>query len=355
MPVLFLIMIRDGGRSLRSNTIKTNYDEVYYFHMKIIFKIAKAELQVMFFSPIAWLILILFTFTTSSDLVSVLKQMVQNVAMGYPLNNLTERFFSGWEGIFTSVQGSLYLYMPLLTMNLMSREFSSGSIKLLYTSPVTNAQIILGKYLSVVIYILVLMAVLVVYTIWGAAKIDHFNYELILSGLLGIFLLTCAYAVIGLFMSTLTSYQVVAAVGTLTILTVLSMISGWGQSINFVRDLTYWLSMPGRSMEFVRGMISTENVLYFVLVIILFLSMSILHLQSLRTSKPTWVVVSQYVGIWVVALALGYVSSQPIAKKYYDATATKENTITPHSQDIVNRLDGKVTVTTYVNLFDPYF
>lgn len=323
--------------------------------MKIILKIAKAELQVLFYSPIAWLILILFTFTASTDLVGILKQLVQNIAMGYPLHDLTSYIYSGWEGIYNHAQGNLYLYMPLLTMNLMSREYSSGSIKLLYSSPITNAQIILGKYLSVVVYILVLVGILAIYAIWGAVKIEHFNYELILSGLLGIFLLTCAYAVIGLFMSSLTSYQVVAAVGTLTILTILSMVSGWGQSIAFVRDLTYWLSMPGRSSEFIQGMISTENVLYFIIVIVLFLSMAILRLQSLRTSKPTWVVVSQYAGIWIVALTLGYISSQPAVKKYYDATTTKSNTITPHSQDIVNRLDGKVTITSYVNLLDPHF
>lgn len=323
--------------------------------MKIIFKIAKAELQVLFFSPIAWLILILFTFTASTDLVGILKQLVQNVAMGFPLYNLTGTLFSSWEGIYSAVQSNLYLYIPLLTMNLMSREFSSGSIKLLYSSPVSNTQIILGKYLSVVIYIFILILVLASYAVWGAMKIEHFNYGLIFSGLLGIFLLTCAYAVIGLFMSTLTSYQVVAAIGTLTILTVLSMISSWGQSIAFVRDLTYWLSMPGRSMTFVQGMISTENVLYFILVIALFLSMAILRLRSLRTSTPTWMIVSQYVGVWVFALTLGYISSQPMGKKYYDATLTKSNTITPHSQDIINRLDGKVTITTYVNLLDPYF
>ncbi|MDO4770410.1 Gldg family protein [Porphyromonas sp.] len=323
--------------------------------MKIILKIAKAELQVLFFSPIAWLILILFTFTVSTDLLGILKQLVQNLAMGYPLHDLTSYMFSGWEGIYSKAQGNLYLYLPLLTMNLMSREYSSGSIKLLYSSPVTNAQIILGKYLSVVVYILVLIAVLGAYAVWGAVKVDHFNYEVILSGLLGIFLLTCAYAVIGLFMSSLTSYQVVAAVGTLTILTLLSMVSSWGQDIAFVRDITYWLSMTGRSSEFIQGMISTENVLYFIIVIVLFLSMAILRLQSLRTSKPTWVVVSQYASVWIIALGLGYVSSQPMAKKYYDATTTKRNTITSHSQDIVKRLDGKVTITSYVNLLDPHF
>lgn len=323
--------------------------------MKIILKIAKAELQMIFYSPIAWLILILFTFTASTDLVGLLKGLVQTVAMGYPLTGLTLKLYSGWDGIFTGVQGNLYLFLPLLTMNLMSRELNSGSIKLLYSSPITNTQIILGKYLAMVVYALILMLVLVMYATWGAFKIESFNYELILSGLLGLFLLTCAYASIGLFMSSLTSYQVVAAIGTLTIFTILSMISSWGQNIAFVRDLTYWLSMTGRSTEFVQGMISTENVLYFLLVIALFLSMAILRLQSRRTIKPTWMVVAQYVGVWVVALIIGYGSAQPALKKYYDATTTKRNTITPKSQEIVSKLDGKVTITSYVNLLDQHF
>lgn len=323
--------------------------------MKIILKIAKAELQLLFYSPIAWLILILFSFTTGSDLAGLLREQIQSLAMGYPLNNLTSRFFSGWDGILTTVQGNLYLFLPLLTMNLMSRELSSGSIKLLYTSPITDTQIILGKYLSMVGYILVLMAILSVYCVWGAASIEHFNYEMILSGLLGLFLLTCAYAAIGLFMSGLTSYQVVAAIGTLAIFTVLSMISGWGQNIAFVRDITYWLSMTGRSMEFVQGMISTENVLYFLLIIALFLSLSILRLQSRRTIRPAWVTALRYVGVCLVAVAIGYFSSRPAFKKYMDVTATQINTITPPSQDIVSRLDGEVKITSYVNLLDEHF
>ena len=68
--------------------------------------------------------------------------------------------FAGWRGMFTAMQQYLYLYIPLLTMGLMSRELNSGSIKLLYSSPVTNTQIILGKYLSMMIYNLVLPSIL---------------------------------------------------------------------------------------------------------------------------------------------------------------------------------------------------
>lgn len=151
----------------------------------------------------------------------------------------------GWDGVLTVVQGYLYLYIPLLTMNLMSRELGSGSIKLLYSSPVTNVQIILGKYLSMLIYALVLVGILVLYVIIGAIIIKNFDYPQVLTGLLGIYFLICAYAAIGLLMSSLTSYQVVAAVGTLAVLSLLTYVQGWWQDIEFVRDLTYWLAMPG--------------------------------------------------------------------------------------------------------------
>ena len=136
--------------------------------MKIIYKIAKAELQSLFFSPIAWLILILYTFQTGMDFAGLVDGVMKGREMGYGVTNGTSRFFGGWDGVLTVVQGYLYLYIPLLTMNLMSRELGSGSIKLLYSSPVTNVQIILGKYLSMLIYALVLVGILVLYVIIGA-------------------------------------------------------------------------------------------------------------------------------------------------------------------------------------------
>ena len=181
--------------------------------MKIIYKIAKAELQSLFFSPIAWLILILYTFQTGMDFAGLVDGVMKGREMGYGVTNGTSRFFGGWDGVLTVVQGYLYLYIPLLTMNLMSRELGSGSIKLLYSSPVTNVQIILGKYLSMLIYALVLVGILVLYVIIGAIIIKNFDYPQVLTGLLGIYFLICAYAAIGLLMSSLTSYQVVAAVG----------------------------------------------------------------------------------------------------------------------------------------------
>ena len=85
----------------------------------------------------------------------------------------------------------------------MSGELSSGSIKLLYSSPVRNSQIILGKYLSMLVYGLVLIGIICVYVIYSAFVVKQLDVSMVLTGLLGVYLLICAYAAIGLFMSVL--------------------------------------------------------------------------------------------------------------------------------------------------------
>lgn len=150
--------------------------------MKTIYKMARTELQTLFYSPIAWLILVVFTFQASLVFSNGLAGCVRNQELGYGLYNVTMNVFAGWRGMFTAMQQYLYLYIPLLTMGLMSRELSSGSIKLLYSSPVTNTQIILGKYLSMMIYNLVLMCIFAVYLIFAAITIKSADIPLILSG-----------------------------------------------------------------------------------------------------------------------------------------------------------------------------
>ncbi|MGN6417058.1 MAG: ABC transporter permease, partial [Pseudobacter sp.] len=119
--------------------------------MKTILNIALTELQKIFYSPIAWLILIIFSFQSALVFVPTFDQWVKVQLLNYPIPGVTLYTFAGFSGLFTGIQNYLYLYIPLLTMGIMSREYASGSIKLLYSSPLTNFQIILGKYLSLVV------------------------------------------------------------------------------------------------------------------------------------------------------------------------------------------------------------
>lgn len=321
--------------------------------MKTIYNIAKTELQILFYSPIAWLILIIFTIQVAMNLTGQFEGLARNMAFGYELENVTLNMYSSlWNGVFPKIQGYLYLYIPLITMGLMSRELGSGSIKLLYSSPVTNTQIILGKYLSMMIYGLALMAIVAIFVIFSAFVIKDFDLPAVLSGMLGLYFLICAYAAVGLFMSSLTSYQVVAAICTLVMLGVLTYVKSVWQDIAFVRDITYWLSMSGRADELIGGLICSEDVLYFIIVITLFLTLGTIRLQACRQKSPWMVTWGKYIGVFCIAMFLGYLSSRPKLMSFYDTTATKVRTLTPNSQEVIKKLKGGLTMTTYVNLFD---
>ena len=322
--------------------------------MKIIYRIALAELQSLFYSPVAWLILIVFTIQCSFAFTGVVDANVVRKAMGYGVGNLTLDIYAGLHGFFKTLQEYLYLYIPLLTMGLMSGELSSGSIKLLYSSPVRNSQIILGKYLSMLVYGLVLIGIICVYVIYSAFVVKQLDVSMVLTGLLGVYLLICAYAAIGLFMSSITSYQVVAAMGTLAIFALLNVIKGIGQNIDFVREITYWLSINGRCNEFVRGMICSEDLLYFLIVIVLFLTLSILRLKAIRQKTPWKISLGKYTAVVIVAVVIGYFSARPSLKCFYDATRTKQQTLTENSQKILNMAAGGLTMTTYVNCLDEF-
>ncbi len=212
---------------------------------KMIYNIARTELQMLFYSPVAWLILVVFGVQSGMLFADQLAQLVSSQEMGYTVSGSTITIFaSNWGGVFTTMQNYLYFYIPLLTMSLVSKELSSGSIRLLYSSPITNTQIIVGKFFSMMIYGLIMIGILFLITLCSWAVIKDFELSMVLTGLLGLYLLICAYAAIGIFMSSLTSYQIVAAIGTFAVLMVLSMIGGWWQDYDFIRDVTYWLSMP---------------------------------------------------------------------------------------------------------------
>lgn len=320
--------------------------------MKKIFKIARLELSILFYSPIAWLILIIFIVQCGITFSGLLEAREASQQLGNELRGLTADIFGGGKGFFAAVQNNLYLYIPLLTMGLMSRELSSGSIKLLYSSPVTNVQIILGKFLSMMLYGLVLVLVLLMIVATAAFSVENLDFKFLLGGIFGLYLLICAYSAIGLFMSSLTPYQVVAAVSTLAVLAALNFVGEIGQSIDVVRNITYWISIEGRADNFINGLISSKDLIYFILVIALFLILTIMRLNSGREIRSRISTAFSYAVVIITVLSIGYFSSLPAFDVYYDTTRFKDQTLTKKSQDLLNNLEEPVTITTYVNVLN---
>jgi len=317
--------------------------------MKIIYKIAKTELKQLFSSPIAWLIMAVFSFQAGLYFTQLFNDQVVIKEIGDSLLPLTNRIYTSF---FKKMQEYLYLYIPLLTMGLLSTERRTGSIKLLYSSPVTNTQIALGKYLSMMIYNLIIVVILLAPVVFGSFHIPHLDYGVILSAVLGLYLIACAYSAVGLLMSSLTSYQIFAGLSTLTLLSLLSMAYKMWKGIPVLSDIAYWICISGRADKMIQGLICSEDVLYFVLISAFFIMLTIIKLNGEREKKSVGRKVLEYVAVLVVIVACGYVTTLNRLKFYVDTTATQENTVAVPTIEALKAVDGDITVTSFVNIFD---
>lgn len=328
--------------------------------MNIILKIAKTELRTLFYSPIAWFLMIVFMIQCGNVYFNAVEMLSRQQEI-YGLNNgfysdLTDRIFLSIRGLFPKIMGNLYLYIPLLTMGLISREMNSGTIKLLYSSPINVGQIVAGKYLAMIVYSLILVMVMGVFLICGMFHIDNAQTPMLFSAMFGFFLLLAAYSAIGIFMSSLTSYQVVAAISTFVTIGFLSYIGTIWQTVPFVREITYYLSIGGRAQTLLSGLITTREVMYFLVIVYMFLGFTVLKLKLATESKSNWQKAARYAVVTASALLIGYISSIHGLIGYLDVTYGQKRTLTPQVQEILADLgDEPLKVTAYANMFGRHF
>ncbi|MCY4780732.1 Gldg family protein [Sphingobacterium sp. UT-1RO-CII-1] len=321
--------------------------------MRKIGKIARLELSVFFYSPIAWVLMIIFMIQCGVSIMDLLSEKESSQQLGAQLQSLTADVFAGPRGFFRSVLKYTYLYIPLLTMGIISRELSSGTIKLLQSSPVTNTQVVLGKYLGLLIFSIYFVFILFGIAVTGSFLIGNFDWGVICAGICGIYLLIAAYAAIGLFMSSLTSYQIVAAISTLAVLVGLNFVGEIGKGNPFLREITYWLSLQGRTDHFVNGMISSQDSIYFVLVIMLFIGCTIIRMNNEKSIRSEVQNNLRYVG-WIAGIiAIGFVSSLPLSRGYLDLSRFEANTLTANSKEVISNLKQPLKVKNYVNILHP--
>lgn len=321
-------------------------------------KIAIAELKTLFYSPIAWFLTIIFVFQSSLTYTSIVEEWLtkQELGGGYlrSVGYLTNNVF-GFYGLYGAMVKKIFLYLPLITMGLISRETNSGTIKLLYSSPVKLKEIVGGKYIAMVFYSFLLTLVLSIFVFTSTFIIKSADTSAMLVGLFGIFMLLCTYSAIGLFMSALTTYQVVAALSTLVVFGIFSYIGTVWQDIDFIRSLTYFLSITSRTDHMTVGLLSSKDVIYFVVIIVMFLMFTFFRLQSDRKTVSTLHAVIKYSATFAMALLIGYVSSMPRFIASYDGTAVKVFTLHPNALKGVELLgDEPLEITSYINLLDPF-
>jgi len=184
------------------------------------------------------------------------------------------------------VWGSILLLLlaSVLTMRLLAEEKKMGTLELLLTAPVRDSEVIVGKFLGSLGILTVMLALTFYYPLllWIFGDPD---WGPIATGYLGLFLLGCTSLAVGLFASSLTSNQIVAAVvagGILCALWFLSMAADLLPEA--MREAISYLSLYYHFPDFMRGVIDTRGVIYYISITVLFLFLAIRSLESSRWS-----------------------------------------------------------------------
>ncbi len=144
-----------------------------------------------------------------------------------------------------------------------------------------------------------------------------------------------------------------AAIGTFAALTILQVIDGVFQGVDFWRDISYWICTGPHGP--IAGLINSGDVLYYLLMPGLFIGLSIMKLQFARQSKPWYVNAGKYLALIVVVVAVGYATSRRTTVCITDLSRYEQLTLTPKSREILDRFKGEeLTLTTYVNILDEH-
>ena len=246
--------------------------------MMNIITIAAHELRRLFKSPLAWVILAVVEFLLAILFLILLNQFM-NPGPWFAGRGVTEIVVAGLFQVSGIV---LLLVTPFITMRIFSEERRTGTIKLLLSSPITITELVLGKFLGTLGFLFVLMALIALMplSLLMGTSLDLLQ---MFAGLLGLFLLMASFAAIGLFISTLTSQASIAAIttfGVLFMLWIINLASTTGGEI--FRAVFSYLSLLKHYDSLINGMLNSVDVIYYLVICITFIVLSIWRLDSER-------------------------------------------------------------------------
>lgn len=179
----------------------------------------------------------------------------------------------------------LLFLIPALTMRTIAEEESTGTLQWLFTQPIKICGIVWGKYLPVLVVLLfcLLPTLLFIYTLEQfIAETQTLDYGVFFSGYLGLFLLGSSFAAIGIFTSSLTKNQVAAYVSAIFLCFVLFYAFESLASYNLLGGADYYVQKLGMYVHYqqmLKGIIDTRDLIYFIVIIALFMTLTNYNLQ----------------------------------------------------------------------------
>ncbi len=233
--------------------------------MNNIAAIAQKELRSYFASPIAYVVLAAFALLFGFFYVTILQwfanqSMQMGMGGGGPVN-VNQMMI---RPLLQNAAVVVLFVLPMVTMRTYAEEKRSGTVELLLTSPVSDFQIILGKFLGA----MALYALMLAVTLPHLAllfKYGNPEWRPVVTGYLGLLLLGGCFIAVGLLISSLTKNQIVAGMVTFAVFLLFWVVNWWSDfSSTTVASVLNYLSIPSHLDDFAKGVIDTKHVIYYL-------------------------------------------------------------------------------------------
>jgi ABC-2 type transport system permease protein len=231
-----------------------------------ILAIAHKELKAYFASPIAYVVIglfaLMFGFFYYTLLGIFIEQGMRMMGMqGGPTQNVNDQMI---RPLFLNASVLLLFVLPMITMRTYSEEKRSGTIELLLTAPLTDVQIILGKFLGAMALYAAMLAVTFIH-LGVLFAFGTPEWLPIVTGYLGLLLMGGCFISVGLLISSFTRNQIVAVMATFAVFLMLWVIN-WAGPLTGPRTSAVldYLSITTHLDDFTRGVIDTKHVVYYV-------------------------------------------------------------------------------------------
>ena len=254
--------------------------------MSNVLAIAHKELRGYFASPIAYIVIgfsaILFGWFFI-NLLYYFDRMSMQAGMGFgggpQAVNVNEMLIGP---LFMNVSVILLFTLPLITMRIYSEEKRSGTIELLLTAPLTDFQIVMGKFIGALVLYVAMLSVTVIH-IGFLFAFGNPEWRPVLSGYLGVLLMGGCFLSLGLFVSSLTKNQIVAGFITFAVFLMFWVIN-WISSFTgpTMQSVLNYLSITEHLNDFTRGIVDTKHVIYYLSFIAFSLFLTVRSVDSER-------------------------------------------------------------------------
>jgi ABC-2 type transport system permease protein len=247
------------------------------------------ELQTLFVSPIAYVVLAVFYGVSGYFFYIILSFYVQQSTMrqfgSAPLQmDVPSVVMESYFGVMSTI---LLFLLPMVTMSIFAEERKRGTMELLLTSPITRLQLILGKFFGALFFLIVMLlpAVLNIFLLFAYSD-PRPSLTPYLVGLLGVLLLGGSLIAVGLFVSSLTENQIVAAASTFGIFIILWVLDAAAESTTTVgNEILRYLSVLNHYEDFTKGILDTQHIVFYLSFIFLGLFLTSLSLESEKWRK----------------------------------------------------------------------